>query len=96
MGIIKAAINAVGGGLADSWLEGNEPSPIGGHTLICPGQLVSQNGKSQNKKGSENIVSNGSVIHVYDNQMMILIDGGKIVDFTAEPGYFQVNNSSIP
>lgn len=56
MGIIKAAINAVGGGLADSWLEVIEPSPMGDNTLICPGQLVSQNGKSQNKKGSENIV----------------------------------------
>ena len=53
MGIIKAAINAVGGGLADSWLEVIEPSPMGDNTLICPGQLVSQNGKSQNKKGSE-------------------------------------------
>lgn len=96
MGIIKAAINAVKGGLADTWIEVIEPSPMGDNTLICPGQLISQNGKSQNKKGSENIVSNGSVIHVYDNQMMILIDGGKIVDFTAEPGYFQVSNSSMP
>ena len=96
MGIIKVAINAVGGGLADSWLEVIEPSPMGDNTIICPGQLVSQNGKSQNKKGSSNIVSNGSVIHVYDNQMMLLIDGGKIVDFTAEPGYFQVSNSSMP
>lgn len=96
MGIIKAAINAIGGGLADSWQEVIEPSPMGDNTLICPGQMITQNGKSQNKKGSDNIVSNGSVIHVYDNQMMILIDGGKIVDFTAEPGYFQVSNSSMP
>lgn len=96
MGIIKAAINAVSGGLADSWQEVIEPSPMGDNTIICPGQLISQNGKSQNKKGNDNIVSNGSVIHVYDNQMMILIDGGKIVDFTAEPGYFQVSNSSMP
>lgn len=96
MGIIKAAIGAVQGGLADSWQEVIEPSPMGDNTIICPGQLISQNGKSQNKKGNDNIVSNGSVIHVYDNQMMILIDGGKIVDFTAEPGYFQVSNSSMP
>lgn len=97
MGIIKAAINAIGGGLADSWQEVIEPSPMGDNTLICPGQLKSTNaGKGQNKKGSDNIVSNGSIIHVYDNQMMILIDGGKIVDFTAEPGYFQVSNSSMP
>ena len=97
MGIIKAAINAIGGGLADSWQEVIEPSPMGENTCICPGQLKSTNaGRGQNKKGSENIVSNGSVIHVYDNQFMILVDGGKIVDFTAEPGYFQVNNSSMP
>jgi membrane protease subunit (stomatin/prohibitin family) len=76
MGIIRAAINAVGGALADSWQEVIEPSAMGENTCICPGQLVTQNGKSQNKKG--------------------LVDGGKIVDFTAEPGYFQVQNSSMP
>lgn len=96
MGIIRAAINAVTGGLADTWLEVIEPSPMGNNTVIAPGQLVSQNGKSQNKKGSSNIVSNGSIIHVYDNQMMILVDGGKIVDYTAEPGYFKVDTSSMP
>ncbi len=96
MGIIRAAINAVKGGLADTWLEVIEPSPMGNNTVIAPGQLVTQNGKSQNRKGSSNIVSNGSIIHVYDNQMMILVDGGKIVDYTAEPGYFKVDNSSMP
>lgn len=96
MGIIRAAINAVTGGLADTWLEVIEPSPMGEHTVIAPGQIVSQNGKNQNKKGSSNIVSNGSVIHVYPEQMMILVDGGKIVDYTAEEGYFKVDNSSMP
>lgn len=96
MGIIKAVTGAIGGALADSWQEVIEPSAMGENTCIVPGQLVTQNGKSQNKKGSENIVSNGSIIHVYDKQMMILVDGGKIVDFTAEPGYFKVDNSSMP
>jgi len=27
---------------------------------------------------------------------MILVDGGKIVDYTAEPGYYKVSNSSMP
>lgn len=97
MGIIKAAINAIGGGLADSWLEVVESDSMGDTTCIVPGVLKSTNaGRGNNKKGSENIISNGSVIHVYDNQMMLLIDGGKIVDFTAEPGYYTVNNSSMP
>lgn len=96
MGIIRAALNAVKGGLADTWLEVIEPASMGEHTVIAPGQLVTQNGKSQNKKGSSNIVSNGSIIHVYDEQMMILVDGGKIVDYTAEAGYFKVDNSSMP
>ena len=96
MGIIRAALNAVKGGLADTWLEVIEPSPLGEHTVFAPGQLITQNGKSQNKKGSSNIVSNGSIIHVYPEQMMILMDGGKVVDYTAEEGYFKVDNSSMP
>lgn len=96
MGIIRAVTGAIGGALADSWQEVIEPSPMGENTCLVPGQRITQNGKSQNKKGSENIVSNGSIIHVYDKQIMFLIDGGKIVDFTAEPGYFKVDNSSMP
>lgn len=96
MGIIKAAINAVTGGLADTWLEVIEPDSMSDQTVFAPGVLVSQNGKSQNKKGSQNIISNGSIIHVYDNQFMMLIDGGKVVDYTAEPGYYKVDNSSMP
>lgn len=41
-------------------------------------------------------MSNGSMIHVYDNQFMMLVDGGKIVDYTAEPGYYKVDHSSMP
>ena len=96
MGIIRAVTSAIGGALADSWQEVIEPAPMGENTCIVPGQLITQGGKSQNRKGSDNIVSNGSIIHVYDNQMMILVDGCKIVDFTAEPGYFNVDNSSMP
>ncbi len=52
--------------------------------------------KGQNTKGTDHTISNGSIIHVYDNQYMMLIDGGKIVDYVAEPGYYKVDNSSMP
>lgn len=92
MGIIRAAVNAVHGSLADQWLETVEPYEMGEHTVFTEGILVR---KGQNKKGSQTI-SNGSVIHVYDNQFMMLVDGGKIIDYTAEPGYFIVDQSSSP
>ncbi|MEI3279911.1 MAG: hypothetical protein V8R46_03650 [Eubacterium ramulus] len=33
---------------------------------------------------------------MYDNQFMILTHGGKIIDDTAEPGYFEVKNDMEP
>ena len=93
MGIIKAVKQAIGGGFADTWQEVIEPDNIGDQTVYARGVLVN---RGQNRKGSDNIVSNGSIVHVYDNQFMILVDGGKIVDYTAEPGYYQVSNSSMP
>lgn len=97
MGIIRAAIDAIGGGLADSWLEVIEPGPMDITTVFAPGVAKGQNDRrNSNRKGSPNSVSNGSIIHVYEHQMMILVDGGAIVDYTAEPGYFKVENSSMP
>lgn len=95
MGIIKAAVGAIGGALADSWLEVIEPDDMGEKTVIVPGKMVSSN-RSSNTKGNSNIVSNGSKIHVYENQMMILVDNGKIVDYTCEPGPYTVSMSSTP
>ena len=93
MGIIRAAAQAIGGSLADQWLEVYEPDDMGDKTVFTSGVLIR---KGQNRKGTENTVSNGSIIHVYDNQFMMLVDGGKVVDYTAEPGYYKVDNSSLP
>ena len=93
MGIIKAAADLVKGNLSDQWLEVYEPENMGDQTVFTRGVQIR---RGQNTKGTDNTVSNGSVIHVYDNQFMILVDGGKIVDYTAEPGYYTVNNSALP
>lgn len=93
MGIIKAAAGAVGGALADQWLEVFEPASMGAQTVFASGVRTR---KGANVKGTDNTVSNGSVIHVYPNQFMMLVDGGRVVDYTAEEGYYTVNHSSLP
>ncbi len=97
MGIIKAIASAIGGSLADQWLEVLEPDSMNDQTVFTSGVKVRRDDRrNANVKGTENTVSNGSVIHVYPNQFMMLVDGGKVVDYTAEEGYYTVNNSSLP
>lgn len=96
MGIIRAITNAVGGGLADQWLEVIEPDQMSDHTVFAAGVQMRRGERNANTKKTSAIVSNGSVIHVYPNQFMILVDGGRIVDYTAEEGYYTVNNSTEP
>ena len=93
MGIIKAIGQAFKGGLGDQWLEIIEPDNMGDQTVFCRG-IKTRNG--QNVNGTDDTVSNGSMIRVYENQFMLLVDGGKVVDYTAEPGYYKVDNSSMP
>ena len=97
MGIIKAFFNATGGNLADQWLEVIEAGEMNDTTVFTKGVKVRKDERrGSNKKGHEDVISNGSVIHVYPGQFMMLVDGGKIVDFTAEEGYYTVDNSSAP
>ena len=93
MGIIKATLSSVKGTLADQWLEVIEAADMGDDTVFCEGTKIR---KGENVKGSDGTVSNGSVIHVYANQFMMLVDGGKVVDYTAEEGYYKVDDSSMP
>ena len=97
MGIIKAVVGAVGGALADQWLEVIESDQMTDTTVFAKGVSVRKNDKrSSNTKGTENLVTEGSVIHVYPNQFMLLVDGGKVIDYTAEEGYYTVKNDSAP
>lgn len=97
MGIIRAFFDSMGGALGDQWLEVIEADELNDTTLFTKGVKVRKNDKrNSNKKGTDDVISNGSVIHVYPGQFMLLVDGGKIVDYTAEEGYYKVDNSSAP
>ncbi len=96
MGLIKAAVGAIGGALADQWLDAFEAYEMSDTTVFTKGVAVNTSDRSSNKKGTENVISNGSKIHVYPGQFMMLVDGGKIVDYTAEEGYYTVDNGAAP
>ncbi len=97
MGIIKATLSAIGGGLADQWQEVLEADEMSGSTLFTKGIKVRKNDKrNSNKKGTDDYITDGSIVHVYPGQFMMLVDGGKVIDFTAEEGYYKVDNKAAP
>lgn len=93
MGIIRAIKNTITDSLSEQWLEVIRAEKMSDTTVMSMG--VRYDRKNQNK-GSASVISNGSIIHVESNQFMILCDGGKIVDYSAEPGYFKVDMNATP
>jgi len=95
MGLIKAGLGALGGVLADQWKEFFYCDALGMDTLVVKGQKR-VSGRSSNTKGSDNLISNGSVIAVADGQCMMIVEQGKIVEVCAEPGEFVYDTSTEP
>lgn len=96
MGLIRAAVGAVGGTLADSWLEYITAGDMGATTVMTKGVQVTRSKRGSNRKTTPDIISNGSRIEVAPNQMMILVESGRIVDYTAEEGCYEVYLSTSP
>lgn len=95
MGLLRAGIGSVSGVLADQWKEFFYCDAIENDTLVLKGKKrVGKN--SSNRKGDENVISNGSVIAVADGQCMIIVDQGKVVEVCAEPGEFVYDTSTEP
>ena len=94
MGLIKAAMGAAGGVLADQWKEYFYCESIPETVLAVKGQKRTT-GRGSNK-GSDNIISNGSVIAVADGQCMMIVEQGKVVELSAEPGEFTYDSSTEP
>ena len=95
MGLIKAALGAAGGVMADQWLEYFYCDSLPENVMAVKGQKRTS-GRSSNTRGSDNIISNGSVIAVADGQCMIIVDQGKVTEFCAEPGEFKYDASTEP
>lgn len=95
MGLIKAAIGAAGGTMADQWKEFFYCNSIDKNVLVVKGQKQISS-RSSNTRGNDNIITSGSGISVADGQCMIIVEQGKVVEICAVPGEFTYDSSTEP
>ena len=97
MGLIGAAGRAVGGTLADQWVDFFTAPAFDELTIVAPGLFQESNaGRGSNKHGSMNIITDGSRVVVPENTAVIITDGGNIASVSTEPGYFVFRNDGQP
>jgi len=95
MGLLKAAMGAAGGVLADQWLEFFICESLDANVLATKGQKKTSK-RSSNTSGEDNIISNGSGVVVNKGQAAIIVDNGRIAEFCAEEGHYTYDHSSEP
>ncbi len=95
MGLIAAALGTVNGVLADQWKEYFYCESISNDILMVKGQKKT-GGRSSNTKGSDNVISQGSVIAVADGQCMIIVENGKVAELCAQPGEYKYDSTLEP
>ena len=94
MGLIQAAMAAGGSVLADQWREYFYCPSLPNDILLTKGEKKA--GRGSNKKGSDNVISDGSIIAINEGQCMILVDQGQITEVCADTGEFVYDVSSEP
>ncbi len=95
MGIIQAALVGASQTFADMWEEFFVCESIPADTLVVRGKK--QLGKhSSNKKGADNVISDGSGIVVHEGQAMIMVDQGMVIEIATEPGLYTYNSGTAP
>jgi len=95
MGLIHAALGAAGGVMADQWREYFYCEALPEDVLAVKGKKRADR-RSANTKGSDNIITNGSVLAVADGQCMLIVEQGKVADICAEPGEYTYDSSTEP
>lgn len=91
MGLIKAAVNAVGGTLGDQWKD----------YFYCEAMdadILAELGKKRGSRGrnDDSVITDGSVIAVADGQCMMIVENGKVAEVCAEPGEYVYDSGMQP
>jgi len=96
MGLIQAAIGAIGGTLADQWKDFyTVPDGLPPTAALFAAVPSGQNaGRGSNTRGSDGIISNGSRIVVPEGYGLVLMEQGAITGFAAQPGAYEWNSEA--
>lgn len=94
LAIFDALKNTVGSQLGDQWREYFYCDSLENNVLMTKGKRRITNQKTSNKNGMDNVITNGSIIAVNEGQCMIIVENGKIAEFSAEPGEFIYDSST--
>ena len=87
MGLVKAALGAASGVMGDQWKEYFYCSALPAEVLAVKGQKK-VSGRSSNRHGAENIITDGSIVAVAEGQCALIVEQGKVVDLCAEAGEY--------
>lgn len=93
MGLLKAFTSSASSVLGDQFKEYVECPQIENDVIIQRGLVKHGEG---NRNYTEGVISNGSTIAVPEGMAMMIVDNGKIVEFSAEPGTYTWDTSSEP
>lgn len=84
MGLIKSAVSAIGSTLGDQWKEAIRCDDMSNDILMV---------KRTTPSG---VISNKSTIIVAPGQCAVIYDNGRVIDATAEDGFYTFDESSTP
>lgn len=84
MGLIRAAVGAIGSTLHDQWKEVISCENMSNDILMV---------KKTTKNGT---ISKGSIVRVTEGQCVAIYQNGKVLDAVAEPGDYTYDESTVP
>ncbi|HBT95490.1 MAG TPA: virion core protein (lumpy skin disease virus) [Coriobacteriia bacterium] len=96
MGLVRAIGGAVGGQLADQWREYFYCEALSIYTLGAKGVKRIDPRRSSNVSGSDNVISQGSIIAVNEGQCALIVEQGRVLEICAEPGEYIFDSEKEP
>lgn len=93
MGLIKAFTQSAFSYIGDMWKDYIYCDAMDNDTLICKGRAKSSPGGD---KKDDNVITQFSRIAVNAGQTLIIVEDGRIIDFTAEQGGYEYVSDTEP